>query len=138
MPWQTPKTDWDGERDYYNFGDLNRVESNSEHIATLLTEYRGQPVTITVVTNRTMTRIEFFDSLNRVEGNIQILANNFFQPAGGWIAPKMNWESGKPFDYRDANRLEQNLLLLYDLITKAFETLKYCGTFYAGEDGEIY
>jgi len=136
MPWLTPKTDWK-ESDYYNFADLNRVESNSEYIASLLTSYRGQPVTITVVTNRDMRRIEFYDSMNRIEANIQTLADNFFEPVG-WETPKTNWASGKPFDYRDANRLERNLQLLHDLILKAFDTLKYCGTFYAGEDGEIF
>jgi len=136
MAWTTPKTDWKPS-DYYNFGDLNRVESNSDHIATLLTQYNGRPVTITAVTNRDMTRIEFFDSLNRIEGNIQTLADNFFEPTG-WEEPKTDWQSGQRFDWRDANRLERNLQLLYELLLKAFNTLKYCGTFYAGEEGEIY
>lgn len=136
MPWIEPKTNWN-DRDYYNFDDLNRVEINSEYVATLLTEYRGEPVTIPVVTNRDMTKIEFFDSLNRIEGNIQTLADLFFEPVG-WIEPKTNWQSGQPFDWRDANRLERNLALLHDLLLKAFESYKYCGTFYAGEDGDIY
>lgn len=136
MPWIEPKTDWT-DRDYYNAADLNRVESNSAHIADLLTEYRGQPVTISVVANRDMTRIEFYDSMNRIESNIQTLADNFFEPVG-WIEPKTNWQSGQPFDWQDARRLELNLKLIYDLLLKAFDTLKYCGTFYAGEDGDIY
>lgn len=136
MPWIEPKTNWN-DRDYYNFDDLNRVEINSEYVATLLTEYRGEPVTITVITNRDKIRIEFYDSLNRIEGNIQTLADLFFEP-GGWIEPKTNWQSGQPFDWKDANRLERNLALLHDLLLKAFESYKYCGTFYSGEEGEIY
>lgn len=131
-----PRREWTAS-DRYNFFDLNAVESNAKTVAALLTEYRGQPVVITVVTDRDMTRIEFYDSLNRIEGNIQTLADNFFEPVG-WIDPKTNWQSGQPFDWQDARRLEINLKLIYDLLLKAFDTLKYCGTFYAGEDGDIY
>ncbi|WP_019534204.1 hypothetical protein [Paenibacillus ginsengihumi] len=134
--WINPKTDWDDE-DYYNFGDLNRVENNSGVIAEILAEYAGRPITITTVTNRDMRQIEFFDSLNRIEGNIKYLADNFYAPVG-WETPKLNWRSGQVFDYRDAIRLERNLALLYDLLLKTINNLRYCGTFSAGEDGDIY
>ena len=136
MPWITPKLNWT-DQDYYNFADLNRVENNTQVVAQELTAYSGNPVSVTVVTNRDMTRIEFYDSLNRIEGNIQTLADNFFEP-NGWEPTKTDWQSGQPFDWRDARRLERNLYLIYDLIYRAIESLKYCGTFYAGEDGDIY
>jgi len=131
-----PRREWTAS-DRYNFFDLNAVESNAKTVAALLTEYRGQPVVITVVTDRDKTWFEFFDSMNRIEGNLQMLADLFFEP-GGWIEPKTDWQSGQSFDYNDANRLEIDVDLLFRLITKAFDHLKYCGTFYAGEDGEIY
>jgi len=134
--WIEPKTDW-GEEDFYNYHDLDRVENNSEYLANLLSSYRGQSVSITAFTDRYKKRFEFYDSMNRIESNIQTLADNFFEPVG-WIEPKTDWESGQPFGFRDANRLERNLALLHDLLLKAFESYKYCGTFYAGEDGDIY
>lgn len=124
-------------QDYYNFVDLNAVESNTNTIATLLSDFTGQTVALTVITNRDKTRFEFYDSINRVESNIKTLSDYFFQP-NGWQPPKLTWESGHKFDWRDANRLEQNLYLLYELLLKAFESVKYCGTFYANEDGDIY
>lgn len=130
------KIDWT-DQDYYNFYDLNRVEANTQYIAAILSDYVGRPVTVSVITDRDMMRIEFADSLNRVESNQQTLADNFYAPVG-WEPPKTNWRSGQPFSYRDANRLERNLLLIYDLLQKAFDSLKYCGTFAAGEDGDIY
>lgn len=136
MPWQTPKVNWT-ESDFYNFNDLDRVESNTAYLAGALSDYSGRPIVITVVTNRDVKRFEFFDSLNRIEGNIQTLANNFFEPTG-WERPKTNWKSGAPFDWRDARRLEKDLQLIYDLLNKAIDSLKYCGTFAAGEDGDIY
>lgn len=134
--WIEPKTDWTSQ-DYYNFSDLNRVEIDTKYIAAVLSDFRAVPINLDTVTNRDTKRFEYYDSMNRVEGNEQILADNFFQPVG-WETPKTNWRSGGRFDYRDANRLEKNLLLLCDLVLKAIDNLKYCGTFSAGEEGEIY
>lgn len=132
MPWQEPKTNWTKD-DYYNFGDLDRVEGNSSYLAVLLTTYRGQAVTINTITARDIKRIEFYDSLNRVEGNIQTLADSFYIPIG-WIAMKTKWQSGEPFSYIDAKRLEINLQLLYELLTKTLDSMRYCGTFTCGEE----
>ncbi|MBD2861593.1 hypothetical protein [Paenibacillus oceani] len=137
MAWQTPKTDWKFD-DFYNFGDLDRVESNTAHVAATMTTYGGgQPVTVVVVTNRNTSRFEFFDSMNRIEGNLNILADNFYRPTG-WENPKTNWASGQAFSWRDARRLENNLLIIYDLLLKSIDSFKYCGTFSCGEDGDIY
>lgn len=133
MAWQEPKIDWNSE-DYYNYGDLDRVEGNSAYLADLLTTYRGQPVTIDTFIDRDIKRIDFYDSLNRIEGNIQTLADNFYTPVG-WDVPKTDWQSGKGFKYSDANRLEKNLFLLYELVTKTIDSMKYCGTFKCGEEG---
>lgn len=132
MPWQEPKTNWTKD-DYYNFGDLDRVEGNSSYLADLLTSYRGQAVTIITITARDIKRIEFYDSLNRVEENIQTLADSFYIPIG-WIAMKTNWKSGESFTYIDAKRLEINLQLLYELLINAIDSMKYCGTFTCGEE----
>lgn len=134
MAWVEPKTDWAPD-DYYNYGDLNRVETNTAHLASLL-EQLGQPVPLTYITNRDRRRFEFFDSLNRIESNIKALADNFYAPEG-WEQPKTTWASLQRFDYRDANRLEHNLLLLYELIQNVIENMKYCGTFTCGEEDLI-
>ena len=132
--WVEPKTDWTKD-DFYNFEDLDAVEINTEFIAALLSDL-GVTVNLSTVKNRTMYSFEYFDSLNRIESNIKTLADNFYVPTG-WITPKTNWQSGHRFDYRDANRLEKNLLLLYTLLMNVFESLKYCGTFTCGEEDVI-
>lgn len=132
MPWQAPKTNWTSS-DYYNFADLNRVESNSVFLAEKLGEYFSKTITLNgVTTNRTMERIEFNDQLNRIEGNIAILASNFYKPVG-WKEVKTTWSANQPFDYTDANRLENNLFLIYTLLMDAINNYKYAGTFMAGE-----
>ncbi|WP_340391923.1 hypothetical protein [Paenibacillus sp. FSL E2-0190] len=131
MPWQIPKINW-LPTDFYNSDDLNRVENNIQHLATMLGSYLGQTITLSVVLNRTMTRFEYFDSLNRIESNISLLVSKFYIPAG-WEASKTTWSSDQAFGYSDANRLERNLFLLYELLNKTIDNYKFSGTFSSGE-----
>lgn len=135
MPWMEPKTDWTS-LDYYNYGDLNRIENNTAEVAAFLESIQYQVPELTVVTNRDKKSIDFISSINRVENNIEQLKDAFITPPG--YQSKKVWEVGKGFSHQDANRLENNLKLLYKWAHLAKENLKYCGTFYCGEDGDIY
>lgn len=130
------KTDW-GPDDYYGPDDLNRVEANTQYIAEYLAD-AGYPVTLEdpIRVNRDVTDYEFADSLSRVERNIHALAQAFLAPPGH--QPPKTWTPGMRHSYQDANRLEQNLQLLYDWLMSAIEGFRYCGTFACGEGGEIY
>lgn len=132
MGWLTPKTDWIKE-DYYNFGDLNRVENDTNEIALLMAQVLMNPILEAIVTNRDNTFIEFNDSLNRVERNILALMNASYEPPG-WLIPKTDWVSLTSFDYKAANRLESNLLAIYYLINNIIASFRYSGTFCAGQD----
>lgn len=131
MAWQTPKINW-LLTDYYNFADLNRVENNTQYLANMLGNYLGQTITLNVVLNRTMTRFEYFDSLNRIESNIALLVSKLYTPIG-WEASKTTWSSNQAFGYSDANRLERNLFLLYELLNETMNNYKVSGTFSSGE-----
>jgi hypothetical protein len=130
MAWQTPVTNWDSTK-FYNFGDLNRVEANTDYLASLLSSWIASPVTVTTVTSRDKTSIDFYDSINRVEGNIKTLADTFYVPLG-WADPVLTWASGASFDWTDANRLENNLLLFHDMLTSTIDNTPACGTTIAG------
>lgn len=138
MPWIEPITDWDGvtevpNRKWYNFDDLNRVEKNIAEIESLINSFSTIDP-LTTVTDRDMTRIEFYDSLNRIESNILALKNATHQPLE-WETPKTNWVSVyDQFDYVDANRLEKNLKELYNLANRIKDYLQHCGTFYCGQN----
>lgn len=131
----TPKTNWTSE-DYYNAEDLNRVEINTEFVASYLRELQYNIPNQIYVVDRDKLSIDFISSINRVESNIEALKDAFITPPG--YQQKKTWAVGMGFDYRDANRLERNLQLLYEWAHLAKENLKYCGTFYCGEDGDIY
>ena len=137
MAWQTPKTNWNSD-DYYNFGDLNRVEGNSDAVADVIDYYSGVKPTLTgLVTNRDNTRFEYYDDLNRIENNVIVLKTASYEPPG-WITPVTDWASGDPFDYVDANRLEVNLLALYTLVCNIRDYIPYCGTFACGQDSTYF
>ena len=129
------KTNW-GPSDTYNADDLNRVEASTSFIAGRLAEV-GYPATLGAIdTGRTIERFEFADMLNRVEANIDAL-HSAFVALPNYQEPK-EWVAGMPFDYRDANRLERNLLLIYTWLNRTIDAFRYCGTFASGEGGEIY
>lgn len=128
--WIEPKTNW-APNDYYNFEDLNRVENNTREVAVLI-RYFGEVPQLDVVTDRDMKRIEFANSLNRVEGNMNKLQLRFKQ--SGWVPNKLDWKSNDPFDYKDAARLENNLALLHFYYRGNIDNFRYCGAYICGEE----
>jgi len=133
--WIPLKTDWVSTDDY-GPDDLNRVEADTDFIARQMAG-AGYPVTLEPVkVDRTKTKYEFASSLSRLERNIDALREAFVTPPE-YIEPKA-WSANVSHDYRDANRVENNLQLLYNLLLSAIASFKRCGTFACGEDGGIY
>ncbi len=128
--WIEPVLDWTRES-FYNFGDLTRVENNTAVVAELISHFDTIP-SITSVLNRNMKRIEFADSLNRIEGNQDLLRQRFMP--SGWTENKVDWVANIPFDYNDAARLENNLALLYFYYHGNYKARPYCGMVTCGEE----
>lgn len=128
--WLPPKLDWTVD-DFYNYEELNRVEIDTVGIVDLMSAF-GSPPVLTTETIRTMKRIEFADSLNRIESNIDRLKQRF-KPKG-WIPNKLDWKSNDPFDYKDAARLENNLALLHFYYRGNVDNFRYCGAYICGEE----
>jgi hypothetical protein len=136
--WTTPKIDWTPS-DYYNYSDLDRVESNTEYLKDELESIGYEPNISTLVTSRNYTDLVFFDVMNRIEGNIKSLADCSYNPLG-WKNPKVDWASViDNFDYNVANRLESNLINLKEMINDIKEETLFCGTYYCGDTfGNIF
>jgi len=131
MAWQEAKTDWSSD-DYYNAEDLNRVENNTLEVARLIQQLVGVNVNLeATVTDRSYRSIEFADSLNRVERNLEKLSVLNL----GKLKPlKTTWQTGDIFSYKDAIRLENNLTILYSVLNENVANVNYCGTFSCGEE----
>lgn len=126
-----PKINWTP-TEFYNPEDLNRVENNINETYQALLFFNENLKIEPTVSSRNYLTIEFAESLNRIERNIEYLKGQFFTPVS-WQETKTNWKAGDKFSYLDAIRLEKNIVLLYELIGKAKESIKYCGTFYCGQ-----
>jgi hypothetical protein len=127
----TPKTNWTSE-DYYNAEDLNRVEINTEFVASYLRELQYNIPNQIYVVDRDKSSIDFISSINRVESNIEALKNAFITPPG--YQGKKTWIVKKGFRYEDANRLENNLKLIYEWAHRVKENYRYSGTFNSGQE----
>lgn len=126
------KTDWTSD-DYYNFEDLNRVESNCMIVADLVSFFRGIALDLETVTDRDMRNIEFANSLNRIENNIKMLGELLNNPSG-FIEPKTYWWYNMPFSFEDANRLDQNLKVMYEYVKGNIGYIQHCGMYICGEE----
>lgn len=130
MAWVTPKTDWT-ENDLYNYFDLNRVETNIDVVVELLSLFGYEVGTYTFIKDRTEVDIEYLSSVNRLEDILDDLRIKFGSTPNGWGAKRI-WNLESRFTYLDANRWENNTILMKDFILLAYYNYKYCGTFYSG------
>jgi hypothetical protein len=131
IPWITQKKNWNKE-DYYNFEDLNRVEKNTQYVKEQCENILNYQFSVfNFVKNRDNTRFEFAEDLNRIEGNILALKNASYEPLV-WVNPKTNWQDLDSFDKDDANRLENNIDNLKEMIEDIERNLPRCGALVCG------
>ena len=133
--WQTPITDWDGVtegRKYYNFGDLDRVEQNTEYLKDEFESIGYTADTTTFVYPRTRASFnQYDDDLNRIENNILAIKDASWLPLT-WEPPFVSWASVQQgFGYDEANRLEKNLFYLKEMLDNVKESFIPCGDTFA-------
>jgi hypothetical protein len=133
--WVTPITDWDGVtvgREYINFGDTDRIEENTEYLYDEFVAIGYISAITTFTYPRTVISFDFYDDWNRIENNILAIKNATWEPLV-WTTPQINWASvQQSFSFVDTNRIEQNLLYLYEMLNNIKEGFWYLGTFYCG------
>jgi hypothetical protein len=130
------KTDW-LPSDFYNYEDLNRVESAMMIVRDRIIELKGILVTLdSPKTDRTEKTIEFADSLNRIETNLQRLILTF-PDTYNFPDVKTDWTFNSPFSFAVANRYEQTLYNMYYTIENNISNIPYAGELYTGELGVI-
>lgn len=134
MPWITPKTDWLSS-DFYDFSDLNRVENNIEYASASLVVIGYPMPSMTFIKDRTNKSYDLLSSINRIEANLQTVADNFVEPPG-WL-PVVLWQPDTKFTEYHANRWESNAKLLYDYSILTEQAWRYCGMFVAGQEVPI-
>lgn len=134
MPWMTPKTDWTANENY-NALDINRVEINTQHLRDYLASIDYPVPQITTVTNRTEVSYDTVSSINRIEANIERMRAVFTTPLQ-WEST-ITWTYQTPMTHDIANRWERSVEDLYELVQRAYESFRYCGTFTVGQEGAL-
>lgn len=131
MPWITPKMNWTG-TDFYNAGDLNRVENNIAEVRSYLISIGYSIPTITTNTSRINTSYDLVSSINRIESNLNTIRQAFATPAG-WQST-ISWTAATKMTADHANRWETSAKLLYDAAQATYQGYRYAGTFNAGQE----
>lgn len=120
---------------FYNADDINRENGNVAYIRDYLAA-QGYVITLPYPVTTAYTRTSFptVGAVNAIRGNIAALRAGFYAPPG---APDvaMNPDRRQIFTYEDANTLELNLKLMYELMGALVLSYRRCGTFYCGEEG---
>src|SRR5690606_27317030 len=106
-----PKTNWTA-LDAMNAEDFNAIETNTATAAWYLRLIQYNIPALSTVTGRTKTFIDLLSSINRIEANLETIRTNFATPPG--YPGAKAWGVGTNFDWRDANRLERDVQLLFE------------------------
>lgn len=129
-----PKINWLS-TDSINADDFNAIEWNGDTVTQLLESIQYVMPTLTTVTNRTQTSVDFLSSINRIETNLDSVRAAFLTPPG--YGAMETWTSGKGFDNTDAIRLENNIKLLMDYGLLVYQSFRYCGAATCGDGGGL-
>lgn len=122
------KTDLDNgtPKAFYNYDDLNRVESAVEYIATKLTE-QGYFTTVVVKTDWQLGDKPSSLDMKRYLSNVQKCIDTF--TSAGYNLPK----TMDGIDYIGANNIEKTLADIEQLINNMIAAMRNVGTFYCGD-----
>lgn len=133
-PFLDAKTDWTP-LDHYSHTALNRVENMLTLLKTKVEDYRKTTFTLHMpVLNRTEEDIPFAEELYLIERDTAVLGVALNNPTG-FISPKIGWSYNSPFTFEDANRLENNLVVLNHHIKLQLNARPYCGQYIVGDEG---
>lgn len=112
---------------YYNYTDLNRVETKAEELAGLLTE-AGYPVKSVYKKDWTITDRPTTAQMKRYLDNVKRCAQQFYAEAGRNLPAGM-----RRLDYNGANEIEKVLATIEEMITDMKAAYRRCNTFKCGE-----
>lgn len=117
------------EKAFYNATDLNRVESATDYIATLLNKYGYLKEKLTLKKDWNVLDFPVKSEMQRCLSNIYKLVDAFYLLKNSPTLP----ETMNDLDIVKANAVEKVLLDLNTLINNMEQNLAYSGEIYSGE-----
>ena len=110
---------------YYNYTDLNRIETWCEYLANLLTSY-SYPVSITVKKNWAMSDLPNVNDMERIRSNVNAIKTVFHAYTN--IPENLEYMT-----IEKANDIEKILSELDFLTKNMISSFRYSNTFNSGE-----
>ena len=110
---------------YYNYTDLNRIETWCEYLSNTLNSY-AYPVHIKIKTDWTIFDFPIQSEMERIRTNISTLKNAYFSFTQ--IPENLEYMT-----WQKANEIEKILFEINTLIENMISQFFYCGEIYSGE-----
>lgn len=129
--YETPKIDWTSE-DYINYEDFNRIINNINTINCLIGYFKNIKILKEDIESINMKTIPFAFFFNEIEESIKELSQNGYLNIE-FEEPKTDWISNEPISYKDINRIERNIKILYEYYRYNIDSIPKCGMVLAGE-----
>lgn len=141
--WQTPKTDWYGERDKqgvytgdrFNAKDFNRIHQNIQYLKEFAEKLYSDVPSIPTIRTVQVGDFVYADEINQIEENFKKIAKFTFNRNYG--SCPVYHDNDSFIDFRELNRLESAILDMYDRLTNQYNGRRTFTWAFGTKGGEL-
>lgn len=141
--WQTPKTDWHGERDKqgvytgdrFNAKDFNRIHQNIQYLKEFAEKLYSDVPSIPTIRTVQVGDFVYADEINQIEDNFKRIAQFTFNRNYG-DCPVYH-DNDSFIDFRELNRLESAILDVYDRLNNQYNGRRTFTWAFGTKGGEL-
>lgn len=141
--WQTPKTDWHGERDKqgvytgdrFNATDFNRIHQNIQYLKEFAEKLYSDVPSIPLIRTAQVGDFVYADEINQIEENFKKIAKFTFNRNYG--SCPVYHDNDSFVDFRELNRLESAILDVYDRLNNQYNGRRTFTWAFGTKGGEL-
>ena len=141
--WQTPKTDWYGERDKqgvytgdrFNANDFNRIHQNIQYLKEFAEKLYSDVLSIPTIRTVQVGDFVYADEINQIEDNFKRIAQFTFNRNYG-DCPVYH-DNDSFINFRELNRLESAILDVYDRLNNQYNGRRTFTWAFGTKGGEL-
>ena len=141
--WQTPKTDWHGERDKqgvytgdrFNAKDFNRIHQNIQYLKEFAEKLYSDVPSIPTIRTVQVGDFVYADEINQIEDNFKRIAQFTFNRNYG-DCPVYH-DNDSFINFRELNRLESAILDVYDRLNNQYNGRRTFTWAFGTKGGEL-
>lgn len=141
--WQTPKTDWYGERDKqgvytgdrFNAKDFNRIHQNIQYLKEFAEKLYSDVPSIPTIRTVQVGDFVYADEINQIEDNFKRIAKFTFNRNYG--SCPVYHDNDSFIDFRELNRLESAILDMYDRLNNQYNGRRTFTWAFGTKGGEL-